>query len=96
MICRKCGTENNDDNQFCLKCGTSLTPPKRGKTAWIIGSISALVLIAAIVLLFVFLPHAEELNGAWHNSKRLRFVDDRRHCHLAGLDCPCQYPWPDL
>lgn len=79
MICRKCGTENNDDNQFCLRCGKSLTPPKRGKTAWIIGSIAALVLTAVIVLLFVFLPHAEELNGAWHSeqlNQMLRFHDD--------------------
>lgn len=28
MFCKRCGAENQDESHFCIKCGSSLKPPK--------------------------------------------------------------------
>ena len=34
VICSKCGKENNDDAQFCIKCGNSLTDRNSGSSSF--------------------------------------------------------------
>ena len=29
MVCKNCGTQNNDTQKFCKSCGVGLTPPKQ-------------------------------------------------------------------
>lgn len=49
MICPKCQTYNDDDSQFCEKCGRQLKPAKENKTT----SLSIKLLIVACIVLLV-------------------------------------------
>lgn len=49
MICKKCGTENSEENQFCSKCGNNLKVKKK-----IINNIFPLLaLVCCIICLFL-------------------------------------------
>jgi|GEM_PF-3560960 len=79
MICKKCGFENSDESQFCQKCGKSLLPRKRKKTALIVGCAAGGAILIAAALLLVLLPRGSKVAGAWHNKELeqvLRFHDD--------------------
>ena len=35
MFCKKCGTENSEDNSFCQKCGANLTLPAPSEVTYV-------------------------------------------------------------
>jgi len=69
-ICKKCGTENDEESVFCEECGAKLvpeeqtqesvegSPPKRKKSklGLIIGIPLGVVILAAVILLLIFQP----------------------------------------
>lgn len=74
IICKKCGTENPEESEFCSKCGKRLTAKKKmdsKKKKIIIGIIVILLLVVIGISIFLFI---ENKNKKIYNSATNSFV----------------------
>ena len=85
MLCKQCGSPNQEGSQFCMKCGASLdtshpAKPKGKKPGLVAGLIAGgILLIAAAVVLFLLFTGVASVSGPWHSdlsNQMLRFHDD--------------------
>jgi uncharacterized membrane protein YvbJ len=70
MICRNCGTEIADKAIVCYRCGTATTDPLRQavKVRPRRGGTLTLVMMAALVLLALFLGQARQFQQMAHGT----------------------------
>ncbi len=91
MNCKNCGFMNNEKNNFCVKCGSSLKPKKdnyvRIAVIIVVTFLTLATLVVTLFLLFfkkvildTFTPHFQEM----HSSEELLST-------LDNLDCSTIY-----
>lgn len=80
MVCKKCGTENTEENQFCSKCGRKLAErkkmdSKKKKIIIIIISILLLIIIGISIFLFIENKNKKVYQNATNKFISLNFKD---------------------
>ncbi|MEA4971422.1 MAG: DUF5640 domain-containing protein [Candidatus Pelethousia sp.] len=83
MTCKKCGSENDDHEKICQKCGANLDhapkPSKKRPRTYLIAALVAVGVIAVTITLVLLLGNGRSLTGPWHNEglgQLLRFHED--------------------
>ncbi len=83
MTCKKCGSQNDDHEMICQKCGAHLDqapkPSAKKPRTYLIAALVAVGVVAVVITLVLLLGNGRSLTGPWHNEELrqlLRFRED--------------------
>lgn len=83
MTCKKCGSQNDDHEMICQKCGAHLgqapEPSAKKPRTYLITALVAVGVVAVAITLVLLLRNGRSLTGPWHNEELgqlLRFHED--------------------